>query len=171
MHDLIQSIGDHSEVPATFDGEIPEFAFGAITQRIIIGQRYMVRDTDGVERPAEVTTAVVEETRKRASCGVTFEDGRSALCTIPLSDEELAAWRRHPDTFFGIVGQRYTHANTPLEMYDFFHNSFKQNSKVDLLKAMAGAPDFDQLVKLDQPKLASIRAERTTYGALAISKK
>jgi hypothetical protein len=32
-----------------------------------------------------------------------FDDGRSSIWSMPLSTEELADWRRHPDTFFGIV--------------------------------------------------------------------
>lgn len=171
MHDLMRSIQDHSDIPSTFDGEIPEYAFGAGTPRIVIGQRYMIPDADGVERPAEVTTATVAEVQRIAYCGVTFEDGRSAICTMPLSEEELAAWRRHSDTFFGILGQRHTRADSPMELYDFFHISFKRSSKEQLLEAMASAPDFEQLAKLDQPQLASIHAERTTNAALAMQKK
>lgn len=130
MHELIISIQDHSNIPSTFDGEIPEYAFGTEKQRIVIGQRYMVSDADGVERPAEVTAATVAEAERVAYCGVTFEDGRATICTMPLTDEDLAAWRRHPDTFFGILGQRHTRADSPLDMYDFFHASFKQCNAV-----------------------------------------
>lgn len=58
-----------------------------------------------------------------------------------------------------------------MELYDFFHISFKRSSKEQLLEAMASAPDFEQLAKLDQPQLASIHAERTTNAALAMQKK
>lgn len=39
MHDLLQSLRDHSDIPSTFDGEIPEFAFGEATQRLVDGER------------------------------------------------------------------------------------------------------------------------------------
>lgn len=171
MHELIGSIQDHSDIPSTFDGEMPEYTFGTGKQRIVIGQRYMVPDADGVERPAEVTTATVAEAERVAYCGMTFEDGRAVICTMPLSDEELAAWRRHPDTFFGILGQRHSRADSPIELYDFFHTSFKKSSKEQLLEAMSGAQDFEHLTKLDQPQLASIHAERTTNAALAMQQK
>ena len=51
VYDLIQSMKDHAEVPSTFDGEIPEFAFGDGEARLLIGQRYMVTDPDGNESP------------------------------------------------------------------------------------------------------------------------
>jgi hypothetical protein len=127
----------------------------------------MLPDHDGVERPAEVTAATVVEEERVAYCGVTFEDGRAAIYTMPLSTDELAAWKRHPDTFFGVVGQRSTHADTPLDFYDFWHESFKQQSKERLLELMANEPDLQQLAKLDQPQLASVYAERMTYAALS----
>jgi hypothetical protein len=168
MHELIKSFKDHAEIPTTFDGQMPEYAFGADGHRILIGERYIVPDQDGVERPALVTAATVMEAERVVYAGVTFDDGRSAICTMPLSTEELAAWSRHPDTFFGIVGQRSTHANSALDFYDFFHESFRRESRERLLEVMANAPDFEQLRNLDQPQLASIHAERMTSAALAM---
>jgi hypothetical protein len=40
-------------------------------------------------------------------------------------------------------------------------------SRANLLEAMATAPDIDQLVALDQPRLASIYTERMTHPAFA----
>lgn len=171
VHKLMELIRDHSDIPSTFDGDIPEYAFGAASHRIIIGNRYMIPDENGVEHQAEVTTAIVSEAEGIAYCGVTFDDGQASVCTMPLSAEELAAWRRHPDTFFGNLGQRHTRADSPLELYDFFHSSFKQSSKEQLLEAMANAPDYEVLVKLHQSELASIHAERTTNAVFAMRKK
>lgn len=170
MHDLMKSLEDHSSVPSTFDGDLPEYAFGKAATRIRIGERYMVPDAQGVQRPGTVTTATVIEAQKVAFCGVSFEDGTSSICTVPLSDDELSAWRRHPDTFFGVVGQRHKPLNTALEIYDFFHGSCRTTTKEKLLDAMANSPDFAHLATLDQATLASIRAERLTYGMLSAGK-
>lgn len=167
MHELIESIKDHSEIPITFDGEIPEFAFNEGLPRLLIGQHYLVPDEGGNERPGKLTTATVMEAEKKAFCGLTLDNGKGIICTWPLSDLEMAAWRRHPDTFFGEVGQRTTKANTPLELYDFFFKSYRDTPKERLLEFMAGASDFTELAKLDQAKLASIFAERCVNGALA----
>ena len=80
----------------------------------------------------------------------------------------MAAWRQHPDTFFGVVGQRTTQAKTPLEMYDFWLGAFTGMSKDELLAKMATSPDIDQLAELDQPRLLSTYAERMTRAALAV---
>ncbi len=170
IHELIQSIKDHSDIPSTFDGEIPEFAFNEGQSRLLIGQNYLVPGEDGAERSGKLTSATVLETEKKAYCCLTLDNGKAIICTWPLSDLEMAAWRRHPDTFFGEVGQRKTKVDTPLELYDFFLKSYRNTPKERLLEFMVGASDYNELAKLDQAKLASIYAERCVNGALNSTK-
>lgn len=167
MHELLRSMHDHTDIPSTFDGEIPEFAFGEGAPRLLIGQRYRIQDDDGTERPGLLTTATVVESERTAYCGLSFDDGKAGLYTWPLSDAEMAAWRKHPDTFFGEVGQRATKANGPLELYDFFLNGYRHTSRERLLDLMAGAPEIADLRQLEQPALASIYAERCVNGVMA----
>ncbi len=167
MHELLRSMKDHSDIPSTFDGEIPEFAFGEGAPRLQIGQRYLVKDADGTERPGLLTTATVAEAERTAYCGLSFDDGKAAIYTWPLSDAEMAAWRRHPDTFFGEVGQRTTKADGPLDLYDFFYNSYRQTPRERLLELLAGARDIGELQQLGQPALASIYAERCVNSVMA----
>jgi hypothetical protein len=166
MHELVRSMRDHSEIPSTFDGEIPEFAFGDVSQRLLVGQRYSVTDGEGVERIGLLTTATVMDAEEKAYCALSFDDGTSAIYSWSLSQEEMAAWHRHPDTFFGVVGQRTTKARDPLELYDFILSGYKNTPKERLLEFMAGAPDITELRKLDQPVLASIYAERCVNGLM-----
>lgn len=166
MHDLLKSMKDHADIPSTFDGEIPEFAFGEGAPRLQIGQRYLVKDADGTERPGLLTTATVAETERTAYCSLSFDDGKAAIYTWLLSDPEMAAWRRHPDTFFGEVGQRSTKADSPLALYDFFYNGYRQTHRGRLIELLAGAADIAELSKLDQLALASIYAERCANWVL-----
>jgi hypothetical protein len=166
MHNLLKSMHDHSEIPSTFDGELPAYAFNPEAQRVLIGEKYLIRDKQGIERPAEITAATVVEDWRQLLCGVKFDNGETAIYSAPISDDEIEAWKRHPDTFFGVVGQRTTHADSPLEFYDFWLESFKKMSKSRLLEAMAQQPDFEQMKALSQPELASVYAERMTYAAL-----
>jgi hypothetical protein len=167
MYDLIQSVKDHAEIPSTFDGEIPEFEFGNSQARLLIGQRYLVTDPDGNESPGLLTSASVNESEQKAYCGLSFPSGKSGIYIWPLSDVEMAAWRKYPDTFFGTVGQRSTKAEDPIDLYDFIHNSYRLTPKQRLLEFMADAPDFDELRKLEQPQLASIYAERCACSIVA----
>ncbi len=167
MHNLLQSLQDHSGIPSTFGGEIPEYAFDARSQRIVIGNRYMVNTDDaGAQESAELTFADVVESESVAFCGFTLKDGRTVICKMPLSPEDIAAWKRHPDTFFGVVRPRSTRADTPLQLYDFFHNQSKGLTKERLLTVLANHPDIAQLADLDQARLASIHAERLANGVI-----
>ena len=166
MHNLLKSMYDHSDIPSTFDGELPVYAFHPDTPRILIGNRYLFPDERGIERPGRVTSAVVLENERKVLVGVDFDSGESVICSGPLSEDEIEAWRRHPDTFFGVVGQKTTRADSPIEFYDFWFESFKRLSKARLLESMSQQPDFEYLKTLSQAELASIHAERMTYSAL-----
>jgi len=165
MHNLLKSLYEHSEIPSTFDGELPVYAFNPEAQRILVGNKYLFPDRSGIERPAKVTSAVVLEHESKALFGVEFDSGEACICSGPLSADEVEAWKRHPDTFFGVVGQRTTRADSPIEFYDFWFESFKHLSKSRLLEVMSQQPDFQSLKTLSQPELASIYAERMTYAA------
>lgn len=167
IYDLIQSIKDHAEIPSTFDGDIPELAFGNNEARLLIGQRYLVQDADGNESPGLLTSAVVAEEEKMAYCILSLPNGKSWTYTWPLSDDEMAAWRKHPDTFFGEVGQRSTEIEDPVDLYNLIHSTYRQSSKERLLEFMAGASDIENLRTLDQPQLAAIYAERCANSILA----
>ncbi len=167
IHQLLRSMRDHSVIPSTFDGEIPEFAFGEHAPRLIVGQRYLLKCDDGAQRPALLTSATVAEAERKAYCSLSFDDGGSTICSWDLSDGEMSAWRRHPDTFFGTVGQRSTKAESPLELYDFFLSSYSNTPRARLLEIMATMPDITELQTLEQPVLASIYAERCASSVLA----
>lgn len=167
MHDLMRSIQDHSEVPSTFDGEIPEFAFGEFMPRLLIGQRYLIPDGNGNERAGLLTSATVVEKEHKVYGALSFEDGTAEIGTWTISERELDAWRKHPDTFFGQVESRQKGIKTPLDLYDFFLGSYSDTPRDRLLELLEGAPDIDNLRSMTQPALASVFAERTTLSAWA----
>lgn len=166
MHELIKSIQDHSSIPITFDGEIPEFAFNKGIQRLMIGQNYLVCDSNGIERRGTLTSATVNEAENNVYGAFLLDNGEAIITSIPLSELEIAAWRRHPDTFFGEVGQRTTQANSPLELYDFILSSYRNTPKERLLELLAGSPDIAELEKFEQPQLSKIFSERIVSSIL-----
>ena len=65
--------------------------------------------------------------------------GKNAIATCPLTDFELAAYERHPDTLFGVPQRPRKGARDALELYDFFYDGHKSASKDNLLKLLNGA--------------------------------
>lgn len=104
MFQLIKSIREHSRIPSTFDGEMPELEYGETKARLKIGDRYLIPYNNGEEVIGELVEATVASNE---AMGVyQLEDGRNIIATCPLSKDELAAYQRHPDTFFGVYREQ-----------------------------------------------------------------
>lgn len=164
---LISSLQDHYEIPCTFDGEIPEFAFNETTPRLRIGQRYAIPDSTGKEVVGILTTATVLEDEKSILGGYQLENGTSILAKCPITDGELEAYRRYPDTFFSVYhrqGKKLKPGDL-LGLYDFFFEAYRNTPKEKLLEFLKSHPDYDRLKNETQEELAVTYCERMTYAA------
>jgi hypothetical protein len=116
--------------------------------------------------------ACVVPENKMAFCFLELADGKNVLEEIPLTEVEIAAYRDHPDTFFG----RYDRSATgplrdPLDLYDWIYESFSGASKEQLLENLKDAEDIAELKNLPHKDLLSIYCERLVYGFLATENK
>jgi SEC-C motif len=166
---LMNSMAMHSFPPPTFDGEIPEFAFSADKSqgRLIIGEKYLLPDGKGGETAGELQHAAVLEKEKMAYCVYKMADGTQAIFSCPLTNEEIAAYQKFPDTFFG-VNKPHTRGQItdPLELYDWFFDCYKQTPKERLLELMKNYPNYQHLQTLSQKDLASLYCETLVCGTL-----
>ena len=169
IHHLLKSMERYSEIPVTFDGEIPELAFGGAQHRLLVGRHYIVKDAEGHDRVGLMTTATVDEAGRKAACALTLESGESGIYSWPLSDAEMAAYKAHPDTFFGEVS-RNSKANTPLDLYDFFLRGYEKTPKEKILEFFSGRPNIEHLETFSQPELAAMYAEHCVDFVVAQGK-
>jgi hypothetical protein len=63
-------------------------------------------------------------------------DGRSIVCAVPITDDELALYKRSPETFFGVLRPVPKGIKAPLDAYDFVFESYSKSSR-KLLEFMA----------------------------------
>jgi hypothetical protein len=163
LHALLRSLADHGCVPATFDGNAPEFAFKKHEPQLIFGNHYDIPNgKDGIEA-GELIEAIVITKDKLAWCVFRLlSDGRSVMATVPLSDDELFAYAAHPQTFFGELRQKPGPVTDPTDLYDTFLACYRKSSKEKLLEffAVGGATDLEHLQHLSQEELAKTYAER-----------
>ena len=148
-------------VPSTFDGELPEFAFGQAKRRFIIGDRHEM--DDGFI--AVLEQGIVVESEKTAHL-VYNGDGRRVIYKAPLSDAEVSAYRRHPETFFGKVEHVGKQLTSTLDLYAFIFESYKNTPREKILEWFANSRDFEELAKLSVEELRYAYAERTVIGVI-----
>ena len=84
-----------------------------------------------------------------------------------MSQAELDDYKKFPDTFFGVHLQQGRKTKTPLELFDFMYESYKNTPKEKLLEWMTNASDFTELNNLTQNELSEIYCERSVYSIVA----
>lgn len=156
---LMRSIEEHASIPSTFDATVP--GLDDRPDRIRIGARYEVEP--GITGVLE--DACVMENDKQVAAAICLDDGTRGITFMPISDEELAAWRRYPETFFGEVRDHNPPSKSPLDLYDFFHKSLLKTSKEKILEQLQKWPNQAELTAMSQPELAHLYAVRLAEGA------
>jgi hypothetical protein len=170
MLSLIKALA-RSQIPSTFDGDNPDLVFGGVTGRLRVGQRYALPDGKGGEVVGELLHGCVMESRKTAYCVYKLADGQNIIGEDPMSEAEMAAYRRHPDTFFGVVKQCARGGiNDPLEFYDYCLEIYKNTPKERLLEFL-GARGLEQFEKLSQLELAERYCEGLAVRVFAMAGK
>jgi hypothetical protein len=166
MYRLIDSMKIHGEPPATFDGEHPEFAFDpqAGHARWLVGNEYLVPGPDSEEMMATLQNATVNPATKTMH-GVFQANGAHFVVQAPMTDAELAAYLRSPETFFGIVQNVGRYANNAFELAEFFYENYRDTSKEKLLEFLKDHPAIECLRNLSQKDLAVFVAEQWALGA------
>lgn len=154
--ELIDSLKEFRDIPATFDGEAPEFTFGEGQNRLLIGNRYEIPGSEGVKLIGSLEEAIVIEKECAAYCVFLLESGKRHLYMAELSSNEMAAYRRHPETFFGKYKQGNRQASNPKEFYDFLYETYQHSTREKLLEFLKGHPEYEKLQEKGQEELAKI---------------
>jgi hypothetical protein len=175
MHEVMKARDRHADIlslrdaakvrqaiPSTFDGSNPALAFSADQiPRLKVGDWYKVPDEKGGEIEAQLCDGIVIEAQKIAYCVYRTKTGTYVNYTNTLTDDEILAYRLHPDTFFGVVKDNPTRkAETVIDWFDFLFETYQHASKEKLLEFLAAMADRDELAKQSQRDLAITYCER-----------
>lgn len=165
MVTVINAFREYS-IPPTFDGEIPEYSFDRAERRFIIGEHYDI-STFEPGAVGKLTTGTVSEDGRNAHLVFQTSDGRSVIMKAELTDAEVSAYRQHPETFFGVHLKQSITAETPLDLFEFIYNSYKETPKEKILEFMLGASDIDKLKNLPHQELLLIYCDRLVSNVMA----
>jgi hypothetical protein len=161
---VINAFRDYS-IPMTFDGQAPELAFRQQPEpRYLVGRRYDLSEY----RPGaagELESGIVTGDGREAHLIMRLDDGTRATFRNTLTDAEAAAYKAHPSTFFGIEIKVGGTANTPLDMFEFFYESYKSMPRKRLLEFMREAWDITVLSNMSDDDLRLTYCERCVWGS------
>jgi hypothetical protein len=168
-HHILEALLSYPKIPNRFDGSLP-LTKSDEENRIEIGRSYFFDDIGESAGLGEVTTATVSEIEKKMYIGVTTEDGRNVILSRDISDDELAAYREHPDAYFGVVHKVTKKVDNVYELFERMVDCYKNTPKERLLEFYREHPDFEELKKLDHLDLALEVCERWASAAAASDK-
>jgi hypothetical protein len=169
MHRLFRSIEEYNEIPQTFEGELPSDIFGMNRlPRLKIGEMYTVPGPEGREIDAELLQAVVANGKANAILRDP-KSGTQWIGTFEMTAEELSDYARHPDTYFGVHQRQVRISKTPMDLFDFFVESYQETPREKLLEILISDSGQGDLLHLSQKELVEIVAERYTESAVASS--
>jgi len=95
-----------------------------------------------------------------------LDGGRSVIATAPMTDAELSAYTSHPDTFFGVPRPVGGKPDTPLELFEWLHESYRNTPRGKVLEFLKDAPDLAQLSMLPDDELRLVCCERWVYATM-----
>ncbi len=167
MFQLLKSIEEYREIPPTFGGELPSEIFaGNPMPRLQIGQMYLVPGPDGRDVEAQLTQAVVGDGKAYGALHDPLTD-KAWIGTFDMTQEELADYARHPDTYFGVYHRQGGKVDTPMELFDFFVEGYRETTKERLIKLLSDYKDQDELEKMSQKELLELLAESYAMSLVA----
>lgn len=168
MFELKRSLIEHSQIPMTFDGELPSAVFGGVgTPRLQVGRRYLVPDQSGKEVEGVLVDATVLVGNGQAWGVYQLDQGTRIIATCPLTPEELQDFHSDPDTFFGVYKKQGRRVDNPIELFEVLLDCYKDTPKEQLLNLLRDAADLEELRGYSQGDLAETYCERQVQGFLA----
>ncbi|MEM5471229.1 hypothetical protein WNZ14_05770 [Hoeflea sp. AS60] len=164
-HEVMDGLQSYPVFPDTFEGGLRS---DASNRNIKIGETYLF--TDLGEPPGTVgtvTTAVVNEAEAKAMVAISTPDGKNLIIAQPMSADQIADYKRHPDLFFGEESRNGGNIDDPYLLFEWMLKSYSKTPKERLLEFMVGSSDIDRLKLMTQEDLALIYCERMVFNFLS----
>jgi len=160
--DAIQSY----QIPITFNGELAEFSFGNIPRELIIGESFQLGDQVGILRDGTVI-----ENEKTAYLIFEVNGSSNVIYKCDLSDDEISAYKAHPETFFGTIKKVPKGCKDPIELYTFLYDTARRTEREVMLDWFKNAADYTEINKMTTEDMQYLYAERQTLAIIHSKKK
>lgn len=171
LYEIGEAFKNYPNIPQTFDGSIPCYAFNKELQRTLIGEKYFFEDVGDGGITGVVTCAAVSKTEKIVYFTVYTDDQKSTILTRGMSEDELRDYEEYGDSFFGSSKQSATKKiDGPYELFEWFYEVYKKSTKEKLLEFLQTHPSIGDFQKMDQEDLAILYCELRVADAVRKNK-
>lgn len=160
-HNISEAFSKYPHIPNTFNGELESEAFGKGAGRLLIDETYYFSDIEGGVL-ATVTAGSVFIPEKEETIAIYTEHGKTIILKREMTDQELADYRNHPESYFGQIQHVGKNSNNPYDLFEFILSNRLTLTKEQLLE-QAQSTDIEYLRSLSQMDLALEIAERMTW--------
>lgn len=164
-HEIMEGLQSYPVFPDTFEGVLRSDASG---RNIKIGETYLFTDIGRAPGTiGSVTSAIVNEADAKAIISISTQHGKNLIISQPLSAEQMADYKRHPNLFFGEENRDGGNIEDPYLLFEWMLATYSRTPKERLLKLMAGASDNERLALMTQEDLALTYCERMVFNFLS----
>lgn len=94
-------------------------------------------------------------------------NGKQIICANPITEQELLAYKHYRDSFFGVPLRQGRETKDPLDLFDFFYESYQNTPRDRLLEFVRTRPDFEELKSLSDEELLISCCEGWVYAAMS----
>lgn len=158
------------KIPSTFDAAVPEFAFGGVERKWVVGTEYDLSEIkpgcSGV-----LTQGMVSDVEGVAWLTFRLPGGREVIAVDRLSEDALKAYRSHPQTFFGTYQETGGQLTDPLSHFIWFRKVMNGATRERMLQFFARSSELPTLEKLSDAALFDVFCERHAIAVLMKSGK
>jgi hypothetical protein len=155
-YEIMEAFRDYPKLPETFDGSLPSETFNENPQHLKIGEAYFFEDIGDNGLIATVTSATVSETEKLIYIGT----DKGQILTRPISDDELADYKKYPDAFFGTIHRQGKRTDDAYEFFEHMVEIHMSYPKAYTLKQIENWDNADELKQLSHEDLVLEYCER-----------
>jgi hypothetical protein len=153
VYRILESFQKYPNIPQTFDGTIPCYAFNKKLERIVIGEKYFFEDVGGGIN-GTVTSVTVIKTEKMIYLSICTDENKNMIIKREISGDELRDYEEYGDSFFGSSQQTSTNKiDDPYELFEKLHEVYKTTAKEKLLEFLQTHPLINDFQRMSQEDL------------------
>ena len=165
-HNVLEEMRSYPSIPPTFDGVLP-LPEKDTQNRILIGDTYFFEELGDGGVVGTVTSATVNPEKKTMHFAISTTDGEGQILEREMSDDELDAYKRHPEAYFGEINRDGGQIEDPYDLFEWLLDCYGDTPRERLLELAKDHPSFDHLKHLSDIEIRLALCEGWVISAMA----